>query len=84
MAKGFTSKKNRSMLALAIKFAGFVVTAIVAFFTIQHFTEQQKSTATTFPVIKDICGVIVTGDNNTITDNASNSTFKCDSKASAH
>jgi Ca2+/Na+ antiporter len=82
MAKGFTSKKNRSMLALAIKFAGFIVTAIVAFFTIQHFTEQQKSTATTFPTPKIICGVTVFGSNNTVVDNGSNSTFNCPSKES--
>jgi hypothetical protein len=84
MAKKNTSKKNREMLAIAIKLATFIVTAIVAFFTIQHFKEQQKSTATSFPVIKDTCGVIVTGSNNTVTGNASNSTFNCDSEASAH
>ena len=83
MAKSFTSKKNREMLTIAIKFAAFIVTAIVGFFTIQHFIKQPISSATTPPAITNICGVTVHGSNNIVSDNASKSTFKCDTNLSA-
>jgi hypothetical protein len=83
MAKSFTSKKSLRILTIASKFAGLALSAIVGFFTIQHFSDQQKSTVPTFPAIDKICGTTVLGSNNTVIDNNSNATFNCVSKASA-